>query len=195
MTLYSYIVAYDDGFAPNPFRGVCTLACCKPKIRKGAKKGDYIVGIGRKSSGNRVVFAMKVEETLGHDDYWHDERFRAKRLDRDAGLMEALGDNIYHLNEAGEWQQEPSNHNYTDGRQSRYFTRQDTDGENVLIGRDFIYWGGEGPPLPDNLAGLIVGRAYRSRSNNKHITEFGKWFNSFNERGLLGQPTSGPLSS
>ena len=78
MTLYSYIVAYDDGFAPNPFRGVCTLACCKPKIRKGAKKGDYIVGIGRKSSGNRVVFAMKVEETLVHDDYWHDERFRAK---------------------------------------------------------------------------------------------------------------------
>ena len=28
--LYSYIVATDSGFSPNPFHGFCTLACCKP---------------------------------------------------------------------------------------------------------------------------------------------------------------------
>ena len=32
---YSYIITRDYGFAPNPFGGVCTLATCKPKIRKG----------------------------------------------------------------------------------------------------------------------------------------------------------------
>lgn len=32
--LYSYTIKVDIGFAPNPFGGVCTLACCKPKIRE-----------------------------------------------------------------------------------------------------------------------------------------------------------------
>lgn len=46
MTLYSYVVAHDFGFAPNPFDGLCTLATCKPDIRKKAAVGDYIVGTG-----------------------------------------------------------------------------------------------------------------------------------------------------
>ncbi|HAM43591.1 MAG TPA: hypothetical protein DCM67_01015 [Propionibacteriaceae bacterium] len=33
--LYSYTVATDSGFAPNPYFGVCTLACCKPALRRG----------------------------------------------------------------------------------------------------------------------------------------------------------------
>ena len=37
MTLFSYVIEHDLGFAPNPFHGVCTLACCKPQIRKIAK--------------------------------------------------------------------------------------------------------------------------------------------------------------
>lgn len=32
--LYAYIMTYDTGFAPNPFFGICTLACCKPKMRQ-----------------------------------------------------------------------------------------------------------------------------------------------------------------
>ena len=31
--IYSYVVRYDSGFAPNPFYGYCTLATCKPDIR------------------------------------------------------------------------------------------------------------------------------------------------------------------
>ncbi len=34
MIAYEYVMTSDIGFAPNPFYGVCTLACCKPKIRK-----------------------------------------------------------------------------------------------------------------------------------------------------------------
>jgi hypothetical protein len=39
-SIFVYVVKHDGGFAPNPFHGFCTLACCKPKIRKGAKEGD-----------------------------------------------------------------------------------------------------------------------------------------------------------
>jgi len=42
-SLYSYVVRYDSGFAPNPFGGYCTLATCKPEIRKTAQLGDWLV--------------------------------------------------------------------------------------------------------------------------------------------------------
>lgn len=45
MHVYSYIVTHDTGFAPNPFHGVLTLACCKPAIRRAAEVGDVIVGL------------------------------------------------------------------------------------------------------------------------------------------------------
>jgi hypothetical protein len=38
--LFSYTVRVDDGAAPNPFRGLCTLAICKPAIRRGAGRLD-----------------------------------------------------------------------------------------------------------------------------------------------------------
>ena len=192
MTLYSYVVAYDHGFAPNPFHGVCTVACCKPDIRRTAKVGDFIVGLAPAHAGNRVVFAMTVDETLGFEDYWHDERFRSKRPDRTQQDERFLGDNIYHRDEAGAWQQEPSNHSRKDGRQHQRHTDHDIGGRNVLIGRDFIYWGGAGPSLPDNLKGIIVGRGRRSRSNDRYIPEFIEWFNSFSERGLRAWPSNWP---
>ncbi|WP_225761747.1 hypothetical protein [Acinetobacter sp. Marseille-P8610] len=34
MKIFSYVVSRDFGFAPNPFFNFCTLATCKPKIRK-----------------------------------------------------------------------------------------------------------------------------------------------------------------
>ena len=189
MTLYSYTIATDTGFAPNPFRGFCTLACCKPGIRRTAQEGDYVVGIGPKGSGNRVVYAMRVTETVEFDDYWHDKRFRIKHPDIEAGGERALGDNIYHRDRAGEWQQALSQHSHENGQQDWKLTRQDIIGEKVLIGDDFIYWGGDGPPLPHNLRGLIAGRFYRSKSNEEYIPDLIEWFGSQGNRGLIGLPT------
>jgi len=47
-TLFSYVVVADTGFAPNPFFGLCTLACCKPRLRQGV--------------GRRVLAATDCEE-------------------------------------------------------------------------------------------------------------------------------------
>jgi len=60
MTIWSYVVDKDTGFAP--FWGCCTLACCKPDIRKGAQKGDWVVGLSSKTDGNRIVYAMRVTD-------------------------------------------------------------------------------------------------------------------------------------
>ena len=191
-TLYSYTVVHDNGFAPNPFHGFCTLACCKPGIRRTAKEGDYIVGLGPKRQGNHVVFAMRVNDVVEFEDYWREARFWIKRPDMKAGGEKAVGDNIYHRGPTGEWQQEWSLHSLRNGEQDWKLTRTDTRGENVLIGEDFIYWGGDGPPLPDNLQGLIVGRGYKSTANDERIPDFIQWFEDQEERGCLGPPTNGP---
>ena len=184
---------HDNGFAPNPFHGFCTLACCKPGIRRTAKEGDYVVGLGPKHLGSRVVYAMQVNKTVEFQDYWLDNRFRIKRPDMEDGGEKAVGDNIYHRGTTGEWQQEWSLHNHENGEQDWKLTHTDTGGKKVLIGEDFIYWGGDGPPLPENLQALIVGRSYKSTANNKYIYDFIKWFEDQQERGCVSQPTNGLL--
>ena len=87
--LFSYVVAEDKGFAPNPIGGYCTLANCKCR-REGsrwrnivelANEGDWIVGTGgankRKSSGHgTLIYAMRVEESLTLKQYCKDKRFK-----------------------------------------------------------------------------------------------------------------------
>lgn len=79
--LYSYIVARDYGFAPNPFYDFCTLATCKPDIRRTAQVGDWVVGTGPKTKGRarHIVYAMRVTEVMSFNDYWNDLRFIKKR--------------------------------------------------------------------------------------------------------------------
>jgi hypothetical protein len=44
--LFSYTIPIDDGAVPNPFCGMCSLAICKPAIRRVAKQGDWVAGLG-----------------------------------------------------------------------------------------------------------------------------------------------------
>src|SRR3954468_12112196 len=117
MRLWSYKISRDYGFAPNPFFGYCTVACCKPDIRRGAEIGDLIVGCGssRLKLVGRSIFAMRVAEKLTFQEYWDDPRFVRKRPVFTAGKARAFGDNIYHKNEAGNWIQEDSHHSYAGG--------------------------------------------------------------------------------
>ncbi|WP_339744875.1 hypothetical protein [uncultured Rubinisphaera sp.] len=98
MKLYSYVVARDYGFAPNPFHGICTLATCKPIIRAKARPDSWIVGTGSKeiSLEGHIVFAMRVTEILTFDEYWSDVRFKCKSPNLRGSLKQAYGDNIYH---------------------------------------------------------------------------------------------------
>jgi hypothetical protein len=101
MRLFSYVLRHDSGFAPNPFWGYCTLACCKPVIRRVAEVGDWIVGTGSVENvgTNKLIYAMKVTEKLTFEQYSLDPRFRNK-IPRE-GLIEERGDNIYYVDESG----------------------------------------------------------------------------------------------
>lgn len=77
--IYSYILRTDDGAAPNPFWGLCTLTICKPKIRRKAQIGDWVIGTGSKnvkvSDGkiydfsDSLVYAMKISDKKTLKEY------------------------------------------------------------------------------------------------------------------------------
>lgn len=148
----SYIVEHDIGFAPNPFFGVCTVACCKPVIRKHAQKEDWIVGIGSVNDGVRgkLVYAMKVDSHMTFSEYWNAEEFRQKRPIFNGSLMQAQGDNIYHRSE-GKWVYVRSRHTHTDPAKTQIHVEHDTRTDRVLISKKFVYFGQNAVDIPSEL--------------------------------------------
>ncbi|HJW23502.1 MAG TPA: hypothetical protein VJ576_01280 [Rhodocyclaceae bacterium] len=145
--LYTYTITRDFGFAPNPFHGFCSLATCKPHIRKAARIGDWVMGIGGTSLGaakRKCIFLMKVTEKNGFQNYWSDRRFSLKKPLRNGSRVQMLGDNIYHKGPDGSWIQEDSHHSNPDGTPNPVNVKRDTGhSDQVLISNYFIYHGSQ----------------------------------------------------
>ncbi|CAN5612201.1 hypothetical protein BH09ACT8_BH09ACT8_19510 [soil metagenome] len=195
MRLFSYVVRYDFGFAPNPFEGWCTVATCKPDIRRAAKVGDWVVGTGsaQRMSAGKLVYAMRVEEILTFDDYWTDTRFRRK-IPTDRGpVKRAYGDNIYHHADDGSWLQADSRHSLSGGVPNPGHIAIDTSVNAVLIASHFTYYGGEGIDVPPHLRhdfGVDLvhsGRGHRCRFPSELVAAAVTWLNRL-DRGMLGRP-------
>lgn len=196
MRLFSYVVARDYGFAPNPFFGFCTLATCKPGIRASASVGDWVVGLtsvdDRASRG--LVYVMQVAEVLTYDQYWRDARFADKRPDLHGSLKRAYGDNIYHRAKAGgPWLQLDSHHSFEDGLPNSDNVLNDTQSDKVLIATRFAYWGRSAPDVPGHLRDfeghdLVIGRGYKNSYPQTFVQAFVEWFDALHAEGDLGMP-------
>lgn len=201
MNLYSYVVRYDSGFAPNPFYGFCTLATCKPTIRKTANIGDWIVGIGsadkKVKQGGKLVHAMKVSEILTFDEYFNDPRFQKKKPLLIGSRKQARGDNIYHQAN-GSWQQLDSFHSNKDGTPNTSHINRDTKINRVLISDQFVFYGCEGPLVPARFKSGGKSLRHAGRGLSKFITtketdeaminRFIEWLGSLGEHGFVGHP-------
>jgi hypothetical protein len=195
MRLYCYVVARDFGFAPNPFHGYCTLATCKPVIRRCAQVDDWVIGAGPVAYGltGRLVYVMQVSEILDYDEYWCDSRFQAKKPNLAASQKFAYGDNIYHHDPGGDWIQSDSHHSLVGGKPNLVNIRKDTAAPRALIASRFAYWGGFGPMTPDPLHDasgneLCSGRNHRTIADDAKVNSFIAWFESLPELGCLGAP-------
>lgn len=150
MNLYSYIIARDFGFAPNPFYGWCTLATCKPLIRSNAQIGDWVIGTGAKTKyrlAGHLIYAMRVDEVLTFDNYWSDQRFFCKRPLLNGSLKQMYGDNIYHRT-GNRWIQEDSHHSKEKGRPNKKNINNDTKANRILASSKFVYYGNHAPEIP-----------------------------------------------
>lgn len=196
MKLYSYVVARDFGFAPNPFFGVCTLATCKPIIRQHASVGDWVVGTGAKSTygyKGRLIFAMQVSEALSFDEYWNDARFILKRPNLHGSLKVMYGDNIYRR-DGGQWVQADSHHSLPDGRLNKANLDRDTGVDRVLVATKFVYWGRSAPIIPEQFRSfgeekndICSGRGHRV-FKDKLPADFVGWLESEGKWGVQGDP-------
>ncbi|MCX8501656.1 MAG: hypothetical protein ORO03_08200, partial [Alphaproteobacteria bacterium] len=200
ITASFYVVARDFGFAPNPFWGWCTLATCKPEMRRKSNVGDYIIGLssvaGNQDKNRKIVYVMLVEEILSFDKYWCDPRFLWKRPRFNASKAEVYGDNIYHR-ENGDWVQEKSHHSQFDGSEylpCKFNTENDTSADCVLISSNFVYWGGNPITLPKCIDQKKVNNFSRGHCNRSDFfscpDEFVKWFNSLSQKGRIEMPKS-----
>ncbi len=199
MRLFSYVVARDYGFAPNPFYGVCTMATCKPRIRKAAALGDWVVGTGSSACGRQgfLVYAMRITEAMTFNEYCADPRFRRKKPNLRGSKKQAFGDNIYFKDDGNQWHQEDSHHSYQDGAPNPHNIQNDTQTDRVLAGAEYAYWGGSGPKIPHrfrNFDGMDIcaRRNHKSEFPPGLVDEFVTWFRALDVHGYLGEPLDWP---
>lgn len=177
MTLYTYCLRYDDGAAPNPFHGFCTLTICKPAIRRVARKGDWVVGLGGKDSpigdiSGRVIYAMKITKKMSLKEY---DEYCRKSLKakipgwRSKDIVKRVGDCIYDYSQPGEPRLRPGVHDE--------FNREtDLGGENALISDHFFYFGDDAVPLPAHLKPIVhQTQGHKSHANSRHAEQFVAW--------------------
>lgn len=164
-----YVVDRDFGFAPNPFHGLCTLATCKPSIRRNAKIGDWVAGMAgrRLKATGKCVFAMQVSEVVTFDQYWNDRRFIAKKPVRNGSKKMLVGDNIYYKSDQS-WIQADSHHSNSDG--STNFTNliKDTTANSVLISNNFYYFGTSAKAVPSE---ILLSMGYKNQIGHRTFTD------------------------
>jgi hypothetical protein len=197
MSLFTYIVARDYGFAPNPFHGCCTLATCKPDVRAKASVGDWVVGTGAKGNYNLagyLIYAMKVDEVMGFDSYWNDIRFLYKRPVMNGSLKQLYGDNIYHQVD-GQWVQADSHHSLDGGRPNPRNIKHDTRRDRLLIARKFVYYGSAAPRIPGHFRpyqptgeDLCWARQGHGVLSNELAAAFESWLDARGEWGVQAMP-------
>lgn len=140
LKMWSYRIVHDKQFAPNPFKGVLTLATCKPLIRRSneSKPGVWIAGFAAysvkdgvqpKKGRELLIYLAKISEVMTMQDYW--TKYPQKRAQKcGEEFEEYYGDNIYDENL----------HLINDNHHKDWDFRRDMSGKNVLICDEFYYF-------------------------------------------------------
>lgn len=183
--LFSYIVPTDSGFAPNPYGGICTLACCKPKIRQYANIGDWIIGTTPSPEKGKLVYAMRVDRGLTFDLYWQYPEYECKKPNKDNGC----GDNIYKMGADGELVQVKNlSHN-------EKHIKADLSVNRILISNTFYYFGANSVEIPKKFRPLVQKKQghkrIKSASNTYDVvTAFIDWLQKSFKQGIHGEPAN-----
>ena len=145
LTLRSYKMTHDNGFAPNISGDILSIATCKPQIRRVCEIGEWIAGFSSQKLDNsqvgqeKLIYLAKVSERISFAEFW--DRFTQKRPDKDKN-----GDNIYKPKGDGEYEQISNPHH------DKSQKAKDLSVDNVLLCDEFYYFGkGNGLDLPSNV--------------------------------------------
>jgi hypothetical protein len=181
--LFSYIVESDNGFSPNPFGGVCTLACSKPKIRYYARIGDWIIGTTIGPKKDSLVFAMQISRALTFDLYWKYPEYNSKKPNKN----NLTGDNIYKSGDHADLEQVPNQYH-----NAKHF-KGDTSVNRVLISNTFYYFGNNAPDIPEQYRSIIspaqgFTHIKPTSKNSMAVSVFLIWLSDNFKQGINGEP-------
>jgi len=73
--IYVYKMVADNGGAPCVWRGLLSLAICKPKIRGSAGKYDLIFGFGGKRYSERLIYIAKITDKESQGNYYRKQKY------------------------------------------------------------------------------------------------------------------------
>ncbi len=185
MRFCSYIMRVDSGFAPNPFYGYCTLAACTPN-HSGVKlsKGDWIMGTEDINRGNKLIYAMEVDEVLNFNKYFNDKRFEAKKPTATGSWRSTCGDNIYYKDHHDQWTRVRSPHHNTEE-----LFYKDTKNPFVFISKHFYYFGENAKIIESAYSSLIWTRQGCKCDHNLDVVRaFCDWLKANYRPGIHGIP-------
>ena len=169
--IYKYVITFDNGKAPCVDDGFLSLCICKPKIRKTAQLGDWIIATGSRSRISRVpkiVFAAKVTEI--------------KTMEQYAIENEGRRDCIYHFDGLS------LTHNGSQIHDDQKNQNKDISGRFCLISTQFWYFGKDAIELPEPLHGLYHQGRGHGKIRDEPIVEAANTYFSQKKCGVLGQP-------
>jgi hypothetical protein len=173
--VYSYVVEHDNGYAPNPYFGFCTLCRCKfqesaegrRNIVELAKEGDWVIGTGgasKRSAGHgKLIYAMLVDEKLTRERYFSDSRFAQKKPMTTSAYEQTRGDNVRPCND---------------------FERE----QFALVSRHFYYFGTNAIDIPKEFNIEKKGPGFRNHFSPADIRRFIEWLERTNKPGKRGEP-------
>lgn len=193
--IHSYVLRYDDGGAPNPFWGICTLTICKPIIRRNAKIGDWVIGTGSKNTNlndgayydftDSLVYAMKITDIKSlkeYDEYCN--RSMPKKIPnwRTKDWRLKVGDCIYDYSKGNEITIRKGVHNEAN-------RKKDLSGQNALLSNHFYYFGLEARCLPAELKAIIKkNQGHKIIKETFLIEKFEKWITQFEKNKIYAAP-------
>jgi hypothetical protein len=177
MSLYSYCLRIDDGAAPNPYWGVCSLVICKPTIRRTAKVGDWVVGHGSRHSplgdiSDSIVYAMRIDTVLSMQEY--DQYCQANMpakipATKSRDRRRRVGDCIYDFGK----RKSPRIRTGVHGSANQ---ATDLSGMNALLSEHFFYFGDAPIRLPRKLHPILHPfQGHKCRKNAPYEQAFIEW--------------------
>jgi len=175
MRLWSYVIVRDKGLAPNPFWGYCTLALCTPNHQGiNADIGDWILGHSDCRTGNKLILLMQVDEKKTFDEYYRDPKYEKKKPFIKGTWQERVGDNMYYLNNKGEYHQHKTKYHNTD--QERKKDLRYSSKKIVFISKSFYYFGEKMIPIPKEYKSLIgTSHGCSSKHDERVVKDFLEW--------------------
>jgi hypothetical protein len=158
------------------------MAVCTPNHQNvDLETGSWLVGFLSSRRNNRLLYGMRISETIDRDAYFRDQRFASKKPVMVGNWEQRCGDNIYWEDE-GRWRRLENPHH------DESMLEQDTKNRPVFLAEQFYYFGDRAPETPDRFRPLIHVRGCKRAHPATLSAAFITWLTHNFAEGIHGDP-------